>query len=241
MGRGHAAYGRTALAPVVSGSPPARTGEEPLVKTLHIASILALSASLTFACGDDDDTSSPGAAGSGGASAGAPSAAAGEDSGGVPSSAAGNDAGGAPSGAGGDNAGGAPPTETCEFGEYGEGGAGGAGGAEGAALEVLGTWDDEYDGSLTITRSYWGGSGIAAYDSDANVVFTQTPCDAMYNPGRFSKIVYTEPTDDAFYYCTVVFDAKTLAEAQASKASADPEDLEAGCGSSGFPWSKLTR
>jgi hypothetical protein len=215
------------------------------VKTLHIASILALSVSLTFACGDDDDASSPGAAGSGGTTAGADNGGAPTDNGGAPTDNGGapTDNGGAPSAAGGDNNGGVPPVETCEFGEYGEGGAGGAagaGGADGAGLEVLGTWKDEFEGGVTITPSYWGRSGIAAYDSEANVVYTQTPCDADYNPGRFTKIVYTQPQNDTFYYCMVVYDAKTLAEAQASDKSADQEDLEGGCGAS-FPWSKLTR
>ncbi|RYZ06293.1 MAG: hypothetical protein EOO73_16645 [Myxococcales bacterium] len=105
----------------------------------------------------------------------------------------------------------------------------------------MGTWEEEFVGTVEITSSFWNSSGIAAYDSEANVVYTQTSCDSEYNPGAFSKIVYTEPTDDAFYYCTAAFGLKTLAEAQDSEATADPEDLEAGCGASGFPWSKVTR
>lgn len=205
------------------------------MKTLHIASIFALSVSLTFACGDDDDTTPNGTAGSSG------SAQAGDNGGGEgpsPGGAGGTGGAGAQAGAGG------APAEACEFGDYGAGGAsdaGGAGGSDSAGLELIGTWEEEFIGTFEITSAFWGTSGIAAYDSDANLVYTQSPCDAEYNPGAFSKIVYTEPADDEFYYCTVVFGAKTLAEAQASEATADPEDLEAGCGSSGFPWSKVTK
>jgi hypothetical protein len=203
------------------------------VKTLTIASILALSFSLTLACGDDDDAPTDPAGSSGNAAGGANSAGDGPGAGGQ----AGSDAGGAA---------GAPP-EVCEFGDYGDdggsdaGGAAGAGGQPSDGLEIVGTWEDEFTGALEITSSHWNGSGIAAYDSEANLVYTQSPCDAEYNPGRFSKIIYTEPVDDAFYYCTVVYDAKTLTEAQDSEATADAEDLEAGCGTGGFPWSKATR
>jgi hypothetical protein len=207
---------------------PDRRGDA--VKSLHLASIFALSLSLTLACGDDDGDAT-GAAGSSGAAAGGD-----------------NGAGEGPvGGKGGTEAGGAggAPAETCEFGVYedAEESAAGAGGGGQASIghELVGTWEEEFVGAVEITSAHWGSSGIAAYDSEANVLYTQSPCDAAYNPGRFSKIVYTEPTEDAFYYCTVVFDAKTLEEAQASDAAADPEDLDAGCGQSGFPWSKATR
>lgn len=221
------------------------------MNTRYIASILALSVGLTFACGDDDDSNPSGTAGTSGTSAGGDSSAgegpdaggnAGADQGGTSSQAgasaqAGSDVGGA----------GGAPGAACEFGDYGEGGAtdvggaAGAGGQASAGFELVGTWEEEFIGPVEITSSFWNDAGIAAYDSEANLVYTQTPCDAMYNPGRFSKIVYTDPAEDAFYYCMVVFDAETLAAAQASDETADPEDLETGCGASGFPWSKVTR
>ncbi|MDF3069105.1 MAG: hypothetical protein K0R38_4706 [Polyangiaceae bacterium] len=223
------------------------------MKNLQIASILALSALLTFACGDDEDASPVGSAGSGsGAQAGESSG--GDDAGGQAGSGQGGTSAqaGAEASAGADVGGaGGVPADTCEYGDYSAGGASdaggaaGAGGAASAGLEMLGTWteifNDEPAGTLEVTSSYWNDSGIAAYDSEANLVYTQTPCDSEYNPGAFTKIVYTEPTADTFYYCMVVYDAKTLVEAQASEETADPEDLLTGCGASGFPWSKVTR
>lgn len=228
------------------------------MKTLHIASILALSTALTFACGDDDDNSPIGTAGSSGsAQAGDNGGGDGPDAGGNGGTSAGgtsNQGGsdalaGAGASVGGAAGAGGAPAPTCEFGNYGEGGEGGAAGAVGAGgqasegFELVGTWQelfmDEPIGTLEITSSFWNSSGIAGYDSEANVVYTQTPCDDMYNPGAFSKIVYTDVADDAFYYCTAAYGLKTLAEAQAAEGIADPEDLEAGCGASGFSWSKV--
>jgi ABC-type oligopeptide transport system substrate-binding subunit len=50
---------------------------------------------------------------------------------------------------------------------------------------------------------------------------------------------WNNPDYDALY--DQLQASTTLEEAQASNAAADPEDLDAGCGQSGFPWSKATR
>ncbi len=239
------------------------------MKTLHIASILALSVTLTFACGDDDDSSPTGTAGTSGSTAGGDRSAGGDngagegpDAGGKAGSGqagsaqagsgqagngqAGNGQAGEGNGGGGAGAGGAPVVEECVFGDYdsgGEGGAAGAGGQASAGFELIGSWEEDYGNNfinpIEITSSHWNTAGIAAYDNEENVVYTQTPCDSLYSAGRFSKIFYLQE-DDSFYYCTAVYDAKTLAEAQAAEGVADPENLETGCGSSGFPWSLAT-
>jgi hypothetical protein len=111
---------------------------------------------------------------------------------------------------------------------------------ESAPLEIIGTYT-AYDIEQTITADEWNGATIHDYDNDANVVYTQLPDDDEFNPSKFNKIVYTEPEDDRFYFCTVVFDAETLADAKASDATADDSNpAEAGCGGT-FPWSLATK
>ena len=188
------------------------------MKMLRFGAIFALLAASTFGCsGDDDDDTMK-------AAAGAPSS----------DGAAGAD--GSAAGSASEAEGGAAPVD-CDDGS--QGGAGGAGPALGEGLEIIGTWTESFGGDLEITSTHWNDTTIEAYDNDANVVYTRTPCDAMYFPGNYSKYVYIEPTADSFYYCTIIYDAKTLAEAQASTQTADQDDLMMGC--NGFPWSQVTK
>lgn len=216
------------------------------MKPLHFASILALAAAATFACNDDEDrvhprstagtTSAAGAAGSndvaheGGAAGftGEPSAAAGE-----PGLVNGGAAGEGGSAVGGEAAAG-------DAGSASEGGAGGAPFVE--PLELMGAYNDNFGGSFVISADAWGSSAIVAYDNALNAVYTQFPADDDYNPNKFAKTLYTEPAnDESFYFCMVVYSAATLAEAQASSATADDSDPEnGGCGGQ-FPWTKATR
>lgn len=216
------------------------------MKPLHFVSILALAAATTFACNDDDDrlelsntagtTSAAGAAGSediaheGGAagSTGNISGAAGEP--GVVN--------GGAAGEGGSAVGGA--AAAGDAGSASEGGAGGAPFVE--PLELMGAYNDNFGGSFVISADAWGASAIVSYDNALNAVYTQFPADDDYNPNKFAKTLYTEPAnDESFYFCMVVYSAATLAEAQASSATADDSDPETGgCGGQ-FPWTKATR
>ncbi len=109
-----------------------------------------------------------------------------------------------------------------------------------APLEIIGEYDDSFGGAHVITADAWNGASILEYDNDANIVYTQLPEDDEFNPSKFNKVLYTEPEDDHFYFCTVVFDAETLADAKASDASADDSNpAEAGCGGM-FPWTLAT-
>ena len=110
-----------------------------------------------------------------------------------------------------------------------------------AALEIIGEYDDNFGGEQIITADEWNGSAIQDYDNDENVVYTQNSEDDMFNPSKFSKYVYTDVEDDSFYFCQVLFDAETLADAQASDATADDSDPgETGCGGD-FSWTQATR
>jgi hypothetical protein len=121
-------------------------------------------------------------------------------------------------------------------------GASGDSGAAGAAtappLEIIGEYDDSFMGEQIITADDWNGAAIVGYDNDANVVYTQLPDDDMFNPSKFTKTVYTEPKSGSFYFCQVEFSLDTLADAQASEATADDSNPdESGCGGT-FPWTK---
>lgn len=120
-------------------------------------------------------------------------------------------------------------------------GCGGDDGEDSAGLEIIGEYEDNFGGEQIITADEWNGSAIQDYDNQANVVYTQNSEDDMFNPDKFSKFVYTDIEDDSFYFCQVLFDADTLADAQASDATADDSDpAETGCGDS-FPWTLATR
>jgi hypothetical protein len=103
----------------------------------------------------------------------------------------------------------------------------------------VGEYKDDWGYAQLITPSFWNSARITDYDNSTNVIYTQNPCDAAWNPGKFSKIVYTEPASGSFYFCTIEYGLGTLEEAQASTKAADSSSPEtSGCGP--FPWSKAT-
>jgi len=227
------------------------------MKIAYFASVLAMTTAVAVACDDNADRVTPrhvsataGTASSAGKTGNTAGSSTG-DGGNGGGSGGGNVAGtsGAPDqgGAAGDNVGGEPSAAGAgEAGAAGNGGgAGGDGSVAPAPLELIGSYDDNIGGtvigSFVITQDAWGASAVAAYDNARNVVYTQFPPNDPYSPNKFAKTVYTEPANDAFYYCMVVYDADTLAAAQASTATADPSDPEnGGCGGT-FPWSKATK
>jgi hypothetical protein len=116
----------------------------------------------------------------------------------------------------------------------------GAGGEQNAPLEVIGTWESEF-GEETISAEIWSYAAIVEYDNETNIVITQNPDgdDPMLFPNAYSRIVYTEPVDDVFSYCTSDYGLETLEEAREAMGDADPENLESGCGN--FSWTTLTK
>ena len=105
-------------------------------------------------------------------------------------------------------------------------------------LEVAGNWESEF-GAQAISLDDWDGAMVVEFDNDENVAFTEYPEDAEFGAGTFSKVAWTEATDEGFYYCTVDFGLESLADAKASKKTADaehPEDMGS-CGE--FAWTKL--
>jgi hypothetical protein len=106
-------------------------------------------------------------------------------------------------------------------------------------IEVAGTWATNFGIDETISDTEWGTASVISFDNDRNYAVTQQPADDMFNPSRFSKIEWTEPSEGRFWYCIVDFGLASAAEAEATEKSADASDPEnGGCG--GFSWTRLS-
>ncbi len=111
-------------------------------------------------------------------------------------------------------------------------------------IEILGTWDNSFDATETITATTWNNgfeeSMIELYGNDDNYAVLLSPIDAEFAPDTYSLIEWTEIDADSFYYCTVDFALDSVDEALNSTEVADASDLDGeGCG--GFAWTKMTR
>ncbi len=109
------------------------------------------------------------------------------------------------------------------------------------AIEVEGTWDTQFDTTEVIDEFEWNSVPIIEFNNDDNYAILQSPEDDMFTPNQFSRLVWTEPAGDVFYYCTVDFGLDTLEEAQNSTSTADDTDPETGGCGGAFPWTKMTR
>lgn len=107
-------------------------------------------------------------------------------------------------------------------------------------IEVVGTWDTQFDSTEVITEESWNSASIVEYDNDENVGILQSPPDDEFTPNQFSRVVWTEPEGDVFYYCTVEFGLETAEEARNSTATADDTDPANG-GCNMFAWTMMTR
>jgi len=122
--------------------------------------------------------------------------------------------------------------------------AGGAGSGGGDEIEIAGTWTSDFGdapGDVVIDSESWQDSffeaEIVEFDNEQNFTVTRNPDDAEYMPGKFNKIVWTEPDDDGFHFCTVDYDLDTADDAASTTMTADADDLDGGCG--GMPWTQL--
>jgi hypothetical protein len=100
--------------------------------------------------------------------------------------------------------------------------------------------DEVFDES--ITADAWSFQAIVEYDNDTNVVITRNPDgdDPELLPNTYSRIVYLEPEDDGFYYCTTDYGLETLKEAREADTAVDDSEPDAGgCGD--FAWTKLSK
>ena len=113
----------------------------------------------------------------------------------------------------------------------------------GPPIEIAGTWMSSF-GEEIISSTSWSSSmstaAVVEFDNDGNLAFTQNAADAQYAPGKFNKLVWTEPSGDTLYYCTVDHGLDSLEAAKATTKAADDSDpANSGCGD--FGWTKLTK
>jgi hypothetical protein len=106
-------------------------------------------------------------------------------------------------------------------------------------IEIGGTWVSTFQATETIDSDSWNDATIAEFDNELNFAITRNADDAEFSPGLYNRIVWTEPADCAFYYCTVAFGLESVEAARESTATADDSDPETqGCGGT-FPWTGL--
>jgi hypothetical protein len=110
-----------------------------------------------------------------------------------------------------------------------------------AAIEVAGTWDDNFgDKGIVITKSMWWLDTISTYDNGTRSAITQTSASDMFSPNKFNKVLWTPLASNSFYTCTVDFGLATEKDAEMSTKTADSSDpANKGCGM--FSWTKMTR
>lgn len=106
------------------------------------------------------------------------------------------------------------------------------------AIELTGTWDTEFETTEQIDSRRWDSSALVSFDNEANVAVTQNADDAEWNPGKFNKVVWTEPKDGVAYTCMVAFGQDSADAALGAEDTSDADDLDSGC--AGFSWTRLT-
>lgn len=135
-------------------------------------------------------------------------------------------------------------TRTADDSDPGKGGCGGFAWTAltaTATIAIEGKYSDNFGGKSSITSRFWDTAWITKFDNTARYAITQNASDDKYNPNKFSKVVWTEPTgkDGSFWVCTVDFGLGTAALAEATTKIADASAPDkSGCG--GFAWTKLT-
>lgn len=111
--------------------------------------------------------------------------------------------------------------------------------AAGADIEIAGSWESNFGSAEEIDGASWSGAHLVEFDNCENEAITQNPDDAEFSPGLYNRLVWTEPSDGTFYYCTVSFNLDSLEAARASTSTADASDPETtGCGD--FSWTRLS-
>lgn len=112
-------------------------------------------------------------------------------------------------------------------------------------VEIRGRWRDNFGNTFTITGEKWdrlpsGGLNatseeVVAIDAAERRLITKR------SNGTFTRVLWTEPADDAFRYCLdIPPNGYTSAdEAEATPSTADRADFEKGCG--GYEWPELVR
>jgi hypothetical protein len=104
-------------------------------------------------------------------------------------------------------------------------------------LEVKGDWHTSWDENITVTTFMWGShTALVAHHNEDNWTVSRVSEDADWNPGTYSKHVWTDiDAEGAFWMCTVAYGHETTEEAAADMGEVDSSSpAEGGCGN--LPW-----
>lgn len=124
---------------------------------------------------------------------------------------------------------------------------GGGASTEGTGdIELIGTWDTQFDDGTgnayqeTITSDQWQLADIVSFDNAENWAITQNPPDDAFAPDKFSRLTWIDPNSDGvWYYCTFAYELETLEDAEGAEDTSDDSDPETkGCGAS--PWTRMS-
>jgi hypothetical protein len=120
-------------------------------------------------------------------------------------------------------------------------------------MDIAGDYSDPaYGGSISISETEWVSSSEYAgvvyssiYDvvdwwseGDLTTLIAQNADDASYHPGLWTRLDVLSSGDD-LYYCQTAYSAPSEASAAMVDASDASAPSEGGCGSYGFPWTRL--
>lgn len=105
-----------------------------------------------------------------------------------------------------------------------------------------GSYTDNYGASHTFSETEWTDSwgntfAVVKKNRSSDYVIYQNDAGNAYNPSKFSRVDFTEDSNENLYYCQIAYDKDTADEAEAV-TTADRNDLDGGC--NGFAWSQLT-
>jgi len=114
---------------------------------------------------------------------------------------------------------------------------------QGVSFELIGVYENNYGGFEILGHSLWKNSSIVYFNNDNNIVILRTAPKNDNSALTFSKIVYTEKSNNTLYYCTVDYGKSTLEEARNTSKIANSSSPEtSGCDSvNNFAWTKLTQ
>ena len=106
-------------------------------------------------------------------------------------------------------------------------------------LAINGSWLDDYAFSHVIAQTTWTNEDsvfhVSQFDNQAEYLLAKNDGSNAWNPDLWSRFDWTWDVDQ-LYYCQIVYDAASEADALAV-TGADRADLATGC--NGFNWSQL--
>lgn len=134
----------------------------------------------------------------------------------------------------------AESSKTADAGDLDGKGCGGFAWTRLAPIEVAGVWSSAFGGTEHIDGMGWTNSRLISFDNAKNTAILRSPADDPYTANQYAKVVWSEPKDGSFHFCSVTFGQETAAKAEQAADTSDANDLDGkGCG--GFAWTKLTK